>query len=94
MKVLISKKTFWLIAFAAAIKAFIGYGHAPFTASFFLRNHTAEIAGLADGLQRADARRVALQASRASLEAARAEQLAYVALFTSFGGAALPGAAP
>ena len=51
-------------------------------------------AGLADGLQRADARRAVLQASRASLEAALAEQVAYVALFTSFGGAALPGAAP
>lgn len=44
------KKTFWLIAFAASIKAFIGYGHAPFTASFFLRNHTEEIAGLAAGM--------------------------------------------
>jgi MFS family permease len=41
------KPTFWFIAFAAAIKAFIGYGHAPFTASFFLRNHTSEVAALA-----------------------------------------------
>ena len=48
MAYLTKRKTFWFIAFAAAIKAFIGYGHAPFTASFFLRNHTAEIAGLAD----------------------------------------------
>jgi MFS family permease len=47
MKFLGGRRTFWLIAFAAAIKAFIGYGHAPFTASFFLRNHTQEIAGLA-----------------------------------------------
>jgi MFS family permease len=31
----------------AAIKAFIGYGHAPFTASFFLRVHSEEIARLA-----------------------------------------------
>ncbi len=46
---LASRPTFWFIAFAAAIKAFIGYGHAPFTASFFLRNHAAEIAQLADG---------------------------------------------
>jgi MFS family permease len=37
--VLRSKRTFWLIAFAAAMKALIGYGHAPFTASFFLRVH-------------------------------------------------------
>lgn len=41
------RRTFWFIAFAAAVKAFIGYGHAPFTASFFLRNHTEEIAALA-----------------------------------------------
>ncbi len=44
---LMLKRTFWLIAFAAAIKAFIGYGHAPFTASFFLRNHPDELARLA-----------------------------------------------
>ncbi len=47
MAYLMKRKTFWFIAFAAAIKAFIGYGHAPFTASFFLRNHTTEVAGLA-----------------------------------------------
>lgn len=46
MRVLASKKTFWLIAFAAAIKAFIGYGHAPFTASFFFRSHADQIADL------------------------------------------------
>ncbi len=33
------KRTFWLIAFAAAIKAFIGYGAAAFLAPFFFRNH-------------------------------------------------------
>ncbi|WP_293677376.1 MFS transporter [uncultured Phenylobacterium sp.] len=44
---LMKRRTFWFIALAAAVKAFIGYGHAPFTASFFLRNHTVEIAGLA-----------------------------------------------
>lgn len=47
LKVLTHKRTFWFIAFAAAIKAFIGYGHAPFTASFFLRNHGEEVATLA-----------------------------------------------
>ncbi len=47
LKYLTKKKTFWLIAFGAAIKAFIGYGHAPFTASFFMRVHTEEVAGLA-----------------------------------------------
>jgi len=46
LKFLTAKRTFWLIAFGAAIKAFIGYGHAPFTASFFLRNHGEEIANL------------------------------------------------
>jgi MFS family permease len=49
LKLLALKRTFWLIAFAASIKAFIGYGHAPFTASFFLRNHPEEIAALAAG---------------------------------------------
>lgn len=38
------KRTFWLIAFAAAIKAFIGYGAAAFLAPFFFRNHAAELA--------------------------------------------------
>jgi MFS family permease len=47
MKYLLAKKTFWLIAVAAAIKAFIGYGHGPFTASFFMRVHTEEVAALA-----------------------------------------------
>jgi NodT family efflux transporter outer membrane factor (OMF) lipoprotein len=51
-------------------------------------------AGLADGLQRTEARRAALQASRDSLRSALAEQVAYVDLFTAFGGAALPTAAP
>ena len=37
LKYLARNRTFWLIAFAAAINAFIGYGHAPFVASFFFR---------------------------------------------------------
>lgn len=55
LAVLAKKRTFWLVAYAAAVKAFIGYGHAPFTASFFFRNHTEEIARLAAmfGLQSA-----------------------------------------
>jgi MFS family permease len=48
LKVLMTKRTFWLVSMAAAIKAFIGYGHAPFTASFFFRNHAEEIKALAD----------------------------------------------
>ena len=50
LKFLARNRTFWLIAFASAINAFIGYGHAPFVASFFFRNHAAEIAHLAAGL--------------------------------------------
>ncbi|ACG77438.1 major facilitator superfamily MFS_1 [Phenylobacterium zucineum HLK1] len=49
VRYLTAKPTFWLIALGAAIKAFIGYGHAPFTASFFLRVHEGEIAALAAG---------------------------------------------
>lgn len=47
LRYLAAKPTFWFIAFGASIKSFIGYGHAPFTASFFLRNHGPEIAELA-----------------------------------------------
>ena len=47
MRTLMTKRTFWFISFAAAIKAFIGYGHAPFTASFFLRNHAEQVESLA-----------------------------------------------
>jgi MFS family permease len=50
VKILRSKRTFWLIAGAAAIKALIGYGHAPFTASFFLRVHNDELELRADQL--------------------------------------------
>ena len=44
------KRTFWLIAFGSAIKAFIGYGAAVFMAPFFFRNHAAELEVLASGL--------------------------------------------
>jgi MFS family permease len=47
LKVLKTKKTFWLIAFAASIKAFVGYGQAPFIVSFFLREHGEQITRLA-----------------------------------------------
>jgi MFS family permease len=46
MAYLLRKPTFWLVAFSAAISAFIGYGQAQFTASFFLRTHTVEVAQL------------------------------------------------
>jgi MFS family permease len=53
VRYLAGRRTFWFMAFGAAIKAFIGYGHAPFTASFFLRVHSEEISQLAGqfGLQ-------------------------------------------
>jgi MFS family permease len=47
VRYLTGKPTFWFISMAAAVKAFIGYGHAPFTASFFFRNHTEEVSRLA-----------------------------------------------
>ncbi len=41
------KSAFWYLAFAAGIRAFIGYGHAPFSASFFYRVHGHDVAALA-----------------------------------------------
>ena len=48
LKTLRSKRTFWYMAFGVAIVAFVGYGHAPFGASFLLRVHGEEIAALAE----------------------------------------------
>ncbi len=47
LKELRSKRTFWFVALAASLKAFVGYGSAAFIVSFFLRNHIAEITALA-----------------------------------------------
>jgi MFS family permease len=47
MAVLARKRTFWLLAAAISIVAFVGYGHAPFGASFFLRVHGEEISAMA-----------------------------------------------
>jgi len=44
------KPAFWFLAFGAGVRAFLGYGHAPFSASFFYRSHGDEIAGLAHSL--------------------------------------------
>ncbi len=49
VRLLAAKRSFWLLAFGAAAKAFITYGQAAFMASFFLRNHAAELAALAVG---------------------------------------------
>lgn len=47
LRLLKGKKTFWYMAVAVSIVAFVGYGHAPFGASFFLRVHGDEIAQFA-----------------------------------------------
>lgn len=41
------KPTFWLVSFAAALKSFIGYGQAPFIASFFLLAHGEQVTAMA-----------------------------------------------
>jgi predicted MFS family arabinose efflux permease len=43
LRYLLPKRTFWLVAFGAAVKAFIGFGQQPFMAAFFLRVHSAEL---------------------------------------------------
>ncbi len=43
LRLLRQKRTFWLMALGVSIVAFVGYGHAPFGASFFLRVHGTEI---------------------------------------------------
>ena len=45
-----AKKTFWLIAGAAGLLAFVGYGQGAFGAPFFLRVHGAQIAALAKAI--------------------------------------------
>lgn len=47
LRYLSRKRAFWLLAWGAGIRAFLGYGHAAFSASFFYRSHGAEIAALA-----------------------------------------------
>ncbi|MFO1013457.1 MAG: MFS transporter [Caulobacteraceae bacterium] len=47
-KYLRGKQAFWLLAFGAGIRSFLGYGHAPFTAIFFLDSHGPEITALAN----------------------------------------------
>ena len=47
LRYLSKKQAFWFLAYGAGIRAFLGYGHAAFSASFFYRSHGAEIAALA-----------------------------------------------
>lgn len=46
LRLLRRKKTFWLLSIATSIVSFVAYGHAPFTASFFLRVHGDELGTL------------------------------------------------
>ena len=41
------KRAFWWLASGAGVRAFLGYGHAPFIASFFVRAHGQEVGELA-----------------------------------------------
>jgi len=49
LKELQAKRTFWLIAVAAGLLAFVGYGQGAFGAPFFLRVHGREVTALARG---------------------------------------------
>ncbi len=49
LKELQTKRTFWLIAVAAGLLAFVGYGQAAFGTPFFLRVHGKEVTALAQG---------------------------------------------
>lgn len=41
------KRAFWWLASGAGVRAFLGYGHAPFVASYFLRAHGPQVTELA-----------------------------------------------
>lgn len=49
VKALSGKPTFWYAALACGFSAFVGYAQLFFTASFFLRCHTTELAEIAAG---------------------------------------------
>jgi len=42
-----AKRAFWLLAWGAGIRSFLGYGHAAFAASFFYRCHGPQVVELA-----------------------------------------------
>jgi MFS family permease len=50
MKLLSTKKTFWLVCFATTVQGFTGYAQGPFVASFFMRAHGPEVARLASSI--------------------------------------------
>jgi MFS family permease len=43
-----AKRTYWVLGAAITLDVFISYGYGPFIASFFLRNHSAELAAMAN----------------------------------------------
>ena len=47
LREILGKKTFWLMAIAASIIAFAGYGSGAFIGSFYFRNHAEEAAATA-----------------------------------------------
>jgi MFS family permease len=47
VRLLMSKRSYMLMVSAMSLKSFISYGYVPFLASFFLRNHKAEVASTA-----------------------------------------------
>jgi MFS family permease len=44
LKLVSAKRSYWLLGAAITCNVFIAYGHGPFIASFYLRNHSAELA--------------------------------------------------
>jgi MFS family permease len=47
LRFLRTRRAFWWLGAGAGVRAFLGYGHAPFVASFFYRVHGPEVAQLA-----------------------------------------------
>lgn len=47
LREILGKRTFWLMAIAASIVAFAGYGNSAFIGSFYFRNHAQEAAATA-----------------------------------------------
>ncbi len=50
LKLVSAKRSYWLLGAAITCNVFISYGHAPFIASFYLRNHSAELAQTASAI--------------------------------------------
>ena len=44
LRLVSAKRSYWLLGAAITCNVFIAYGHGPFIASFYLRNHSAELA--------------------------------------------------